>query len=818
METSPRFADIAVDGAPADLGTFTYGIPESLRDQVVVGSVVWVPLRKHFALGVVLAVHAEEPAEFEVRPIAALTEPAVVVREDRLAVATWMARETAASRFSCIEPFLPPGLRQRTVETVRLVNPLAAVGGLTPAQRRVVELLGERGTLPIETVRTILKSSLTSVIPTLEDAGIVERGIRATPHVPSPRVHKVTRLITAPPEGALARAPKQQAIIDVLTQHGRTVGATDAGLVSAILLRRSRSDRTALAALVKKGFVSEAEEPALPPDAEELAEIAIPMLTLAQSAVWEDLERRLATGAPGGVLLHGVTGSGKTEIYLRAIGWCLRQGKGAILLVPEIALATQIVRRVTARFPDRVAVLHSALSERERIENWHAVAQGVLPVVVGPRSALFAPVDDLGVIIVDEEHESAYKQDAEPRYHARAVAEHLAARGGAVAVLGSATPAVETMWRARNGTIGLLELPERVGPNLSGADPTVTGEALALPEVQVVDMRRELQRGTMTLLSGPLTEAVASSLNRGEQAMILLNRRGMSTIVLCRSCGNTLSCPLCDIPLVFHSDRGQLICHRCDERRVPPPRCTECGGELNYFGAGTQRVEAEVRRDFPGARVLRWDQDTVRGSGGHARLLRQVEDHEVDIVVGTQMIAKGLDFPLVTTIGVINADTMLHLPDFRSGERTFQLLTQVAGRAGRRGPGARVVVQSYTPEHYAVQAASRHDYGAFFAEEIDFRRTHRYPPFSRLVRWVVRHADEARAAATADELALVLARHARDRRVEIDIMGPAPAFAARVRGDYQWQVILRSDRLGELLDGLPTRPDWIVDVDPLSML
>ncbi|MFM8528985.1 MAG: primosomal protein N', partial [Ilumatobacteraceae bacterium] len=291
-----------------------------------------------------------------------------------------------------------------------------------------------------------------------------------------------------------------------------------------------------------------------------------------------------------------------------------------------------------------------------------------------------------------------------------------------------------------------------------------------------------------------------------------------STIVLCRGCGHTLSCGLCDIPMVYHGDRGLLICHRCDERRTPPPRCPECGGELNYFGAGTQRVEAEVRRDFPKARVLRWDQDTVRGPGGHGRLLRQVEEHEVDVVVGTQMIAKGWDFPWVTTIGVVNADTMLHLPDFRSGERTFQLLTQVAGRAGRRGPRAQVVVQSYTPEHYAVRAAAKHDYEEFFAEELDFRRVHRYPPYSRLVRYVVRHPDETRAAAVADEIAVALARHARERGVAIDMMGPAPAFAARVRGDYQWQVILRTERLEELLDGLPTRPDWVVDVDPLSIL
>jgi primosomal protein N' (replication factor Y) len=292
----------------------------------------------------------------------------------------------------------------------------------------------------------------------------------------------------------------------------------------------------------------------------------------------------------------------------------------------------------------------------------------------------------------------------------------------------------------------------------------------------------------------------------------------MATVVLCRACGRTLLCPYCDIPFVYHADRGWLLCHRCDFRESPPASCHECGGGLNYFGAGTQRVEEEVRRLLPSARVLRWDQDTIKRRGGHEALLRQVERHEVDIVVGTQMIAKGLDLPLVTAVGVVNADTMLHLPDFRSAERTFQLLTQVAGRAGRRGPGSVAIVQSYTPDHYAIRAAARHDYAAFYAEEIAFRRTHRYPPFVRLVRYLVRDADEARCAAQADEMARLLARHASSRGIEMDLLGPTPAFATKSRGLYQWQIVLRTDDLDSLLDGLPAPPGWIVDVDPQSLL
>jgi primosomal protein N' (replication factor Y) len=434
--------------------------------------------------------------------------------------------------------------------------------------------------------------------------------------------------------------------------------------------------------------------------------------------------------------------------------------------------------------------------------------------VVGPRSALFAPTRDLGVIILDEEHDSAYKQDQEPRYHARSFAEHLAAETGAVVILGSATPAVETFWRSETGEITRLELPERVGRDLGRQGH----ESLALPPVEVVDMRLELHRGNTSLFSERLQQVLATTVAAQEQALVFLNRRGLATVVLCKDCGHRLLCPFCDIPLVYHADRKTLLCHRCNHRERPPGACPSCGGSLNYFGAGTQRVEQDLKSLMPDARIMRWDQDAVRQAKGHDRLLRRVERHEVDIVVGTQMIAKGFDLPLVTAIGVVHADTMLHLPDFRAGERTFQLLTQVAGRAGRRTAGSSVVVQSYTPEHYAIQAASEHDYTAFFSEELDFRRVHQYPPFTRLARYAFRHEDEAACAAESDEMARALARHARQRDISMDLLGPAPAMIGRIRGKYQWQIVLRSLRLEALLEGIPVRPGWIVDVDPQSLL
>jgi primosomal protein N' (replication factor Y) len=486
------------------------------------------------------------------------------------------------------------------------------------------------------------------------------------------------------------------------------------------------------------------------------------------------------------------------------------------VLVPEIGLATQVVRRFIDRFPGRVAVLHSALKDAERLQVWEGIAEGRFDVVVGPRSALFAPMERLGVIIIDEEHDGAYKQDVEPRYHAREVATYLARQAGAGLIMGSATPAVESAWHAEQHDYRKLALAERVSPAL--LDASGTAGALALPKVEIIDLRLELRQGNTSLLSGTLQGYVRDSLDRGEQAILLLNRRGQSTVVLCRSCGSRLICPYCDIPLVFHRDRHMMICHRCNFQEKPPADCPVCDGPLDYFGAGTQRVEEEVRRTYPRASVLRWDQDSVRRQGGYEAMLRRVERREADIVVGTQMVAKGFDLPGVTTIGVINADTMVHLPDFRGPERTFQLLTQVAGRAGRRGPGSRVAIQTYTPRHYAIQAAAEHDYDAFYDAEIAFREQHGYPPFTRLVRYVVRDRNEKQAALEAEQMARQVAKHARRAGVEIDILGPTPAFIAKVRGDYQWQIVVRADDLEPLLDGIPTAPGWVVDVDPQSMM
>ena len=612
--------------------------------------------------------------------------------------------------------------------------------------------------------------------------------------------------------------PKQAALLREIVLRGRADGG-DGWIPAASALKAAESTGDTLNRLVRNGFIERRESQRrstfltsfseTPPDTP-------PSLTSEQQHAWNVIEPMLVNNDSTPILLRGVTGSGKTELYLRAAAWCLRHGRSVLILAPEIALASQLVRRVAARFPNETVVLHSALSPRDRQTTWHAVAKGERKIIVGPRSALFSPVSHLGLVVLDEEHEPSYKQDNEPRYHARSVAEFIAAQHGAVAIFGSATPSLESATRARRGEIREIRLHTRVSPVLRHE----VDAAIDLPEVEIVDLRLELHRGNASLFSNRLQDVVRDTLLRGEQALLFLNRRGSATVVLCNDCGKSLRCPYCDIPHVYHEDRKRLICPRCGYQTVPPPLCPNCGGTLSFLGAGTQRLTRMAELTFPNARVARWDQDSVRRKGAQDRLLHQIESREIDIIVGTQMIAKGLDLPHVTAVGVIQADSLLQLPDFRAAERTFQLLTQVAGRAGRRHSGGRVIVQTYCPAHYAIQAAAKHDFDAFFEEEVLFRRQHRYPPFTRLVRYLVRRSTDEQCASEAEALEYELARNAMRHDVEIDLMGPTPAFAHKIAGQHQWQLILRAEPAGleRLLDGLPTPAGWSVDVDPQSVL
>lgn len=807
---SLRYIHVATEGAPAHLegGVLTYAIaPE--RELPVVGQLIRVPLRTKLVLGFVVGFTNDVP-EFSVRPISDPVQPEIILSPQQFEIASWMSHETASSFFQCAALFLPPGRLWKAVDVYTL-HPEADLDALTftAAQQQVIDelQLDEELTLPVLRSRT--GKRLTGVLPELVKMGAIQRWQRPENKVPRPRLVKLIRLLDKDVPIA-ASATRQKAVLDAIVALHKWRRSEGDELVPFSDLQAETDVTTAnLEALVNKGAIEVVEVPAR--EAPQPRASRVPSLSAAQANAWREIETALEQRDTKPHLLFGVTGSGKTEIYLRAVAWCLRNQRTALILVPEIALATQVVRRFVDRFPGRVDVLHSGMTNSERYDLWSRIAAGEVDVVVGPRSALFAPVANLGLIVIDEEHDSSFKQDNDPRYHARAVAKKMAELAGATLVLGSATPAVESMWHARRGEYHLLELPHRVSPTLA------EGESLGLPEVRVIDLRAELRAGNADLLSRELQAQIQRSLDANEQSIVLHNRRGMSTVVICRDNGHRISCPNCDIPLVFHADLKLMICHRCDYRMPPPHRCPECAGRLDFLGAGTQRVEDAIRKRWPEARVMRWDADAVR-QHGYQVMLDRAEEHHVDIIVGTQMVSKGFDLPRVTTIGVVQADSMLHLPDFRSAERTFQLLTQVAGRAGRRGPGSIVVFQTYTPNHYAVQAASQHDYCRFYSEEIAFRERFRFPPMHRLARFIIRADSQQEAALEAGLMSRELARHAYRNRIEMELLGPSPAFVARIRNQFQWQLVVRTTEMEVLLDDLPRRPGWVIDIDPESML
>lgn len=573
-----------------------------------------------------------------------------------------------------------------------------------------------------------------------------------------------------------------------------------------------------------------------------------PPLTPEQSTAWEVIEKSIrewgwGKAAPDAsnrlFLLHGVTGSGKTELYLRAIELTLAQGRNAIFLVPEIALTAQTVRRVAARFPNQTAVLHSRLSDGERYDTWRRAREGLVGVVVGARSALFTPLPNVGLVILDEEHDQSYKQSQSalgpPFYHTADVAEYMMRQNKGVLILGSATPDVERVYRAQRGELTLLQLPTRImGHRIrileqserEGVNPHYyparADDALAidLPPVQVVDMREELKAGNTSIFSRSLEHALRETLQKREQAILFINRRGQSTYVFCRDCGYVAACPRCDTPLTYHRDGEALRCHRCGYIGAQPEVCPQCSSKrVKYFGAGTQQIEQAVIEHFPGVRTLRWDADTAGDPQTHDIFLQRFIDRKADVLVGTQMVAKGLDLPLITLVGVVSADMGLNLPDFRAGERTFQVLTQVAGRAGRGLLGGRVVLQTYQPEHYAVVDASKHDFTRFYAQEIAYRREMGYPPFRRLVRIVFRDESEARARSQALEAAnFIQGRIKRMNLSSIEIIGPAPCFFSRTNKVYRWHLMLRGGDPAALLRGLDVPRGWHVDIDPVDVL
>jgi len=630
---------------------------------------------------------------------------------------------------------------------------------------------------------------------------------------PSPDVVRSVVVVGSPSVDTLRRAPAQAAALGYLLAVGGRAELDELG-------RAVPGARAAVQRLVARGWV-QVEERALEPTVAEGLGLARPeQLTEAQAAALGELQRALDAGGFQPFLLQGVTGSGKTEVYLQAAEHALARGGGALVLVPEIALTPQLVGRFRSRFGSAVAVLHSGLRDRERLLHWKALRAGTVRLAVGVRSAVFAPVRDLALLVVDEEHDPSFKQDEKLRYQARDLAVVRAKQAGATVVLGSATPSLETVENARRGRYRRLRLPARVDDR-------------PMPSVELVDLRRVRPRPTGTpeqppALSPPMVNALGEALGRGQQAILFLNRRGHSTAVVCEACGQGVPCSRCDVSLTFHLRGRNLQCHYCGEARPVPDRCPGCGGPLVPVGAGTERIETEVAERFPSARVARLDRDAATTAERLTELLSRFARGEIDVLVGTQMVAKGHDFPGVTLVCVVSADTGLLLPDFRAAERTFQLVTQVSGRAGRGKEPGRVLVQTWNPEADAVARVPAHDYDGFAEHELAWREALAWPPFSRLVAVRIEGQDPGETAAVARKLGDRLAVLLPGPATGVRLLGPAPAPLARLRGKSRWQLLLKAPRqalLGPLLDQLerdlevlPGAVRVVLDVDPGAML
>jgi primosomal protein N' (replication factor Y) len=610
---------------------------------------------------------------------------------------------------------------------------------------------------------------------------------------------------------ASALTDKQQKVVDVLSNASPMLLSELTGLadVSAATVKT----------LEKKGLVTVSQESIYrdPHAGVEILKTAPLELMPEQAAALDQILAAMESGKPETVLLHGVTGSGKTEVYLQAISRALEQGKGAIVLVPEIALTPQTVDRFRARFadqPERVAVLHSSLSDGERYDEWHRIRAGEATIVIGARSALFAPVENIGLIVVDEEHEPTYKQDETPRYNARDAAVMRGHREHCAVVLGSATPALESYCNAKNGKYTYVDMPSRV-------------DHRKMPVIRVVDMRLEASReGKHGLFSKELVEAVYDRLNRAEQTMIFLNRRGFSASLLCPACGYVSECEHCSVKLTYHKARQRLVCHLCGDERAAPDRCPECGSkEFKYSGAGTEKIEEVMAKLFPKANIARMDSDTMRRKNAHRDILSKFRIGKIDILIGTQMIAKGLDFPNVTLVGVVNPDHALHMADFRAGERVFQLLTQVAGRAGRGEVAGEVLVQTYTPHHPAIQFARRMDFDGFCDQELAFRKELHYPPYAHLTCITLRGKQESLVEQTGEILFQTLEQCVSD---EVMLSPLVPAPISRVRGEYRYQILMRAEKTGAMTRAIrravgaikkwPKGVKCTIDVDATSLL
>jgi primosomal protein N' (replication factor Y) len=817
----PTFAEVAVQ-APV-VGLYSYRVPDRLRDRDLVGSRAMVPFGGRGVTGVIVKLTDRPPEGVDrdkVRELDGLLDREPQLSPEMLALCMWIADYYEAPPGEVVRAALPAGTRVTAVQRIELTDDgRAALSGegarMTRTAREILGALAAAGGTAPRKKLVRGKAASAELAQLIEDglaAYALEMGKQRV-KARTVRVARLARPFDDDARAALARAPARLAVLDALAAAG---GEADVPALKQEQPRAAAHLRT----LAKDGWVELAERevrgvaavgssgmraPARPPELNDLQKHALGAI-----------EEAMDAGGFAPFLLHGITGSGKTEVYLHAIARALDAGKGAVVLVPEISLTPQLAARFRARFGDRVAVLHSGLGDRDRYDEWQRLRLGEARIALGARSAIFAPVADVGVVVVDEEHDSSFKQEEGVRYNARDVALVRAQRAGAVCLLGSATPSLESYYRAEAGHYRLLHLPERATPR-------------PLPTVDLIDLRI-YQPESEAMLTAPLAEAIEATLGRQEQVILFLNRRGFDTFVLCRSCGHAFRCDQCSVSLTYHRYVDRMVCHYCGFTQRVPPSCPECQRDdtIERKGLGTEKIADAVASRFPDARVARLDRDVATGAKVET-ILARVGRREVDILVGTQMVTKGHDFPAVTLVGVLCADTGLSLPDFRAGERTFQLLTQVAGRAGRGDRAGRVLIQSYRTEASPIASAAEQSYERFYRAELAARQELGYPPFGHLVALRLDSTDATLVGRAARELADRARQLADAWSVPVSVLGPSEAPLARIKGRSRWHVWLRAPErkpLRQVVRALDTAGErWTsgkvrlaADVDPISAL
>ncbi|MFF5910476.1 primosomal protein N' [Staphylococcus saprophyticus] len=767
--------------------TFDYIIPIRLQSMIQIGMRVIVPFGPRTIQGYVMKITDQPDSNIDINKLKEIKEIQDIkpeLTEELIQFTEWYNNYFVTKRISMLEVMLPSAIKAKYTKVFSIEDtnalPETLAGKFDSSGHYAFKAAQQNDDLT--QIAPLLKQGIVSEV-TLLSQNVNKKKQRAICVVEGFNYDSVLN--------SLEKSKKQYELYAfLLDEQHRIVLLKD---IEAMGYSKSSVDT-----LIRKGFVEkyDAVVERDPFETRVFEQDVKQHLTSDQQRAFEAISEKIHAHEQCTYLLHGVTGSGKTEVYLQTIEEVLNLNRQAMMLVPEIALTPQMVLRFKRRFGDEVAVLHSGLSKGERYDEWQKIRDGKARVSVGARSSVFAPFKNLGMIIIDEEHESSYKQEDYPRYHARDIAQWRSEYHQCPLILGSATPSLESFARAEKGVYELLSLPNRVNQQ-------------ALPEVEIVDMREELNSGNRSMFSNQLRDAIQQRLDNQEQIVLFLNRRGYASFMLCRDCGHVPQCPNCDISLTYHKSTDQLKCHYCGHQEVSPNQCPNCESEhIRQMGTGTQRVEELLQEAFQEARIIRMDVDTTSRKGAHEKLLNDFGSGKGDILLGTQMIAKGLDFPNITLVGVLNADTMLNLPDFRASERTYQLLTQVAGRAGRHEKEGQVLIQTYNPDHYAIKDVQENDYTAFFQKEMNYRKIGKYPPYFFLINFTIAHKEMKKVMEASKHIHKILLQHLTDKAL---VLGPSPAALSRINNEYRFQILVKYKREPALHEALKYLDDYYHD-------